>query len=136
MPKLAPGLNDTRIRNAKPKDKPYKLADGKGMVLLINPNGSKWWRLRYNIDGREKMLSLGVYPEVSLAAARSKAHDARTAVASGADPSVGRKTEKRERIAASRGTFKSIAEEWYAHKAKSWASETARKARETLDDYF
>ena len=77
MPKLAPGLSDTRIRNAKPKDKQYKLADGKGLVLLVNPNGSKWWRLRYSIDGSEKMLSLGVYPEVSLTLARHKSNDAR-----------------------------------------------------------
>lgn len=136
MPKLAPGLNETQIRNAKPKDKPYKLADGKGLVLLVNSNGSKWWRLRYTVDGREKMLSLGVYPEVSLATARNKSHDARTTVAKGADPSKERQTDKRQRIAASRGTFEVVAEEWYAHKAKSWASETARKARETLDDYL
>ena len=137
MPKLAPGLNDVRVRNAKPKDKPYKLADGQGLVLLINPNGSKWWRLRYTVDGREKMLSLGVYPEVSLASARNKTHDARIAIAKGNDPSKERLAEKRRRIAAPRGTFKSIAEEWYAHKAKGWASETARKARESLyDDLF
>lgn len=136
MPKLAPGLTDIRVRNAKPKDKPYKLPDGKGLVLLVNTNGSKWWRLRYTIDGREKMLSLGVYPEVSLASARSKTHDARIAIAKGVDPSKERATEKRQRTAATRGTFKAVAEEWYAHKAKSWASETARKARETLDDYL
>ena len=136
MPKLAPGLTDIRVRNAKPMNKPYKLADGKGLVLLVNTNGSKWWRLRYTVDGREKMLSLGVYPEVSLAAARNKAHEARVLVANGNDPSKERQSEKRQRAAASRGTFKAVAEEWYAHKAKSWASETARKARETLDDYL
>jgi integrase len=136
MPKLAPGLNDTRIRNAKPKDKPYKLADGKGMVLLVNPDGSKWWRFRYTVDGHEKMLSLGVYPDVSLALARSKGHDARTALAGGSDPSKERQSVKRQRITASCGTFKAVAEKWYAHKSKSWASETARKAREVLDDYL
>ena len=136
MPKLAPGLSDTRIRNAKPKDKQYKLADGKGLVLLVNPNGSKWWRLRYSIDGSEKMLSLGVYPEVSLTLARQKTNDARKSLANGSDPSQDRKSEKRKRVSASRDTFKAVAEEWYLHKSKSWAKETARKARETLDDYL
>ena len=98
MPKLASGLNDVRVRNAKPKNKPYKLADGKGLVLLINSNGSKWWRLRYTVDGREKMLSLGVYPEVSLASARNKTHDARIAIAKGNDPSKERLAEKRSAL--------------------------------------
>lgn len=134
MPKLAPGLNSTQIKNAKPRNKPYKLADGQGLVLLVNPSGSMWWRLRYTIDGREQMISLGIYPDVSLAVARSKAHEARTSLEKGDDPSKERKSEKLQRAVASRGTFKAVAEEWYAHKVKSWAKETARKARESLDD--
>ncbi|MDQ3959208.1 MAG: Arm DNA-binding domain-containing protein, partial [Pseudomonadota bacterium] len=59
-------LTDTAIRNAKPTEKPTRLFDGGGMYLLINPNGSRWWRLKYRFGGKEKLLSLGVYPEVSL----------------------------------------------------------------------
>lgn len=134
MPRLATSINDTQVKNAKPLKKPYKLADGKGLVLLVNPDGSKWWRLRYTVDSKEKMLSLGVYPEVSLADARNKALEARKDVAKGIDPSEQRKASKAESIASKRGDFKVVAEEWYTHKARSWASETARKARETLDD--
>jgi hypothetical protein len=94
MPRLATSINETQVKNAKPLKKPYKLSDGKGLVLLVNPDGSKWWRLRYTIDAKEKMLSLGVYPEVSLADARNKALEARKDVAKGIDPSEQRKTSK------------------------------------------
>ena len=80
-------LNDIQIRNAKPKDKAYKLADEKGLSLLINSNGSKWWRFRYRVDGREKMISLGVYPEVSLKKARDRRDEQRKLVADKIDPS-------------------------------------------------
>lgn len=134
MPKLADGLTDTKIKNAKPKDKPYKLSDGNGLTLLVNPNGSKWWRLRYYFEDREKMLSLGVYPKVSLQDARANALDAVKQVEKGSDPSAARKEAKRSKNLKERGTFKAVGEAWYQHKAKSWAKETARKAREALDD--
>ena len=60
-------LSDTKIRSAKPEDKAYKLTDGKGLFLLVHPNGSKYWRFRYRFGGKEKMLAFGVYPDVSLA---------------------------------------------------------------------
>lgn len=60
-------LSDTKIRSAKPEDKAYKLTDGKGLFLLVHPNGSKYWRFRYRFSGKEKMLAFGVYPDVSLA---------------------------------------------------------------------
>lgn len=69
-------LSDTAIRLAKPRVKPYKLADGSGLTLLINPNGSKWWRLRYRVDGSEKMISLGIYPDVPLKLARQRRDEA------------------------------------------------------------
>jgi integrase len=136
MPKLADGLTDTKIRNAKPKEKPYKLSDGNGLTLLINPNGSKWWRLRYYFGDKEKMLSLGVYPKVGLQSAREKAMAAVKEIDMGNDPGAARKEAKRADSLKEKGTFKATSEAWYAHKAQSWASETARKARETLDDYL
>ena len=137
MPKLATPLNDIKIKSAKPKEKPYKLSDGSGLTLIVNPDDSKWWRLRYMFAGKEKMLALGTYPDTPLAAAREKASDARRDIAAGIDPSEKRKAEKIKEKEQERDTsFKGVAEEWYAHKAKGWASETARKARETLDDYL
>lgn len=70
-------LTDIKVKTAKPKDKPYKLADGGGMYLLINTNGSKYWRMKYRFAGKEKMLSIGVYPDVTLADAREKRSEAR-----------------------------------------------------------
>ncbi len=66
-------LTDIKVKTAKPKEKPYKLADGGGMYLLINTNGSKYWRMKYRFAGKEKMLSIGVYPDVTLADARENA---------------------------------------------------------------
>lgn len=59
-------LSDTAIRNAKPRDRAYKLGDGQGLYLLVNPNGSRWWRFKYRVNGKEKLLSLGVYPDTSV----------------------------------------------------------------------
>lgn len=70
-------LTDIKVKTAKPKEKPYKLADGGGMYLLINTNGSKYWRMKYRFAGKEKMLSIGVYPDVTLADAREKRSEAR-----------------------------------------------------------
>ncbi|HHP2703502.1 TPA: Arm DNA-binding domain-containing protein, partial [Citrobacter freundii] len=70
-------LNARQVETAKPKEKPYKMADGGGLYLLVKTNGSRYWRLKYRIDGKEKLLALGVYPDVSLADARAKRDDAR-----------------------------------------------------------
>ena len=80
MPKC---LSDTAVRNAKPKTKPYKVSDGDGLFLLIMPSGSKYWRLRYFFAGKEKLLALGVYPEISLADARERRAQARKILAAG-----------------------------------------------------
>ena len=79
-------LTDAKIRAAKPTDKAYKLTDGAGMFLLVHPNGSRYWRLRYRILGKEKTLALGVYPEVSLSEARTKRDEARKLISEGVDP--------------------------------------------------
>lgn len=79
-------LTDIKVKTAKPMDKAYKLADGGGMYLLVKPNGSKYWRLKYRFVGKEKMLSIGVYPDVSLADARQKRDEARKILAAGGDP--------------------------------------------------
>ncbi|GAB7429505.1 hypothetical protein OUHCRE8_29150 [Enterobacter asburiae] len=89
-------LSDVKVRSSKPEAKAYKLTDGEGMVLLVHPNGSKYWRLRYRFGGKEKMLALGKYPEVSLADARGRRDEARKLIANGIDPSENKKAFKIE----------------------------------------
>lgn len=89
-------LSDVKVRSAKPEAKAYKLTDGEGMVLLVHPNGSKYWRLRYRFGGKENMLALGKYPEVSLADARARRDEARKLLANGVDPSENKKAVKVE----------------------------------------
>ena len=84
-------LTDVVVRNAKPKDKPQKLTDGDGMFLYVHPNGGKYWRLQYRFAGKQKVLALGVYPEVSLADARERRAQARKVLAAGKDPGEERK---------------------------------------------
>ena len=82
------------VRQSKPKDKPFKLADGGGLYLLINPNGSRYWRWKYRIHKREKVLSLGVYPNVSIVSAREKTLEAKELLDQGIDPSTHKKQQK------------------------------------------
>ena len=103
-------LTDTAIRNAKPKDKPYKLTDERGMHLLVTPAGGKLWRFKYRVGGTEKLLALGAYPDVNLVRARERRDEARRLLADGVDPGAQRKAEK----AAQAVTFKAVAEEFLA----------------------
>jgi hypothetical protein len=79
-------LTDTQVRQARPKEKVYKLRDERGLLLLVRPTGAKWWRLRYKFQGKENMPSLGVYPDVSLSMARDRRDVARRSIADGKDP--------------------------------------------------
>ena len=90
-------LTDIKVRTVNPADKPFKLTDGEGMHLLVNPNGSKYWRLQYRFSGKQKMLALGVYPMVSLAEARKRRDAAKKQVSDGIDPSQ-KKKEKRRKV--------------------------------------
>jgi hypothetical protein len=87
-------LNDTRIRNAKPRERDYKLTDFDGLYLLIRPNGSRLWRFAYRVDGKQKQIALGAYPQVTLADARDRREAARKLLANGKDPSLERRLEK------------------------------------------
>lgn len=105
-------LTDTGIRKAKATDKPQKLADGAGMYLLLNPNGSRWWRFDYRFNGKRKTLSMGTYPATSLADARGKRDAARKLVAAGIDPGEQRKAEKAAGVERAANSFEVIAREW------------------------
>lgn len=105
-------LTDTAIRAAKPQESPYKLSDAGGLYLLVNPTGSRLWRLKYRVDGREKVLAIGAYPAVTLAQARAKREEARSLLGQGQDPSQAKQDAKRAAEEASGNTFRLIAEEY------------------------
>jgi integrase len=113
-------LSDTAIRKAPLPDKPKKLADGGGLYLLLNPNGSKWWRFKYRYGGKEKLLSLGTYPDTGLADAREKRDAARKQLAAGVDPGARRKAEKAAGEERSANSLEVVAREWHAKQSKSW----------------
>ncbi|EMT5584091.1 TPA: tyrosine-type recombinase/integrase [Providencia stuartii] len=114
-------LTDIQIRKAKPKDKAYTLNDGNGLSLLIEPNGSKGWRFRYRFAGKPKMISFGVYGQISLADARRKRDEAKKQLSDGIDPSDARKWEKITQKYAAENTFKAVAMEWHASKCSTWS---------------
>lgn len=109
------------IKRAKPKEKSYTLADGNGLSLLVETNGSKGWRYRYQFAGKTKMISLGIYPVVTLNEARTKRDEARKQVANGINPSEARKSEKAATINQTENTFKNIALEWYEGRKERWS---------------
>jgi hypothetical protein len=87
-------LSDAKLRSVKPASKPYKLYDGGGLFLLVQPNGSRYWRLKYRTAGKERLFAVGVYPEVGLADARERALDARRLIREGSDPVVERRRQR------------------------------------------
>ena len=113
-------LSDTRVRGAKAGDKQYKLYDERGLFLLVTPTGGRLWRLKYRMGGREKLISLGAYPDVGLKRAREKRDEARKLLADGVDPSA----QRQERRTALLETFEGVAEEWLELQSKSLAPET------------
>lgn len=109
-------LSDTKARNAKPKDKPYKLADGLGLFLLVTPTGSKHWRLKYHFLGKERLFSVGPYPVVGLADARAQRDEVKKLLLQGIDPTQHRRTTKMQKMEASQNTFEAVARRWMAIK--------------------
>ncbi len=116
-------LTNTQIRNAKPKEKLYKLSDGRGLYLVVFPTGSKLWQFRYRFDAKDKTASLGKYPEVSLAEARDKCDQLRKKVANDIDPVEAKRVTKQVKKFAQENSFEAVARAWYA----SWA--TSRSPR-------
>ena len=114
-------LTDTAIRNAKAAGKNLKLADEKGLFLLVTPSGGKWWRLNYRFGGKQKTLSLGIYPEVGLKDARERREAARKLLANGVDPGEHRKATKAIKLELATNSFETIAREWLAKEKPGWA---------------
>jgi hypothetical protein len=124
-------LTEAAIRNAKPRQKPYKLFDERGLFVLVVPTGGRLWRFRYRHGGKEKLLSLGAYPDVALRRAREKRDEARRLVADGVDPSARRPADK----AALGNTFEVVAREWLELVKDSIKESTFERERSQLERF-
>lgn len=126
-------LNDTAIKAAKPSDKDYKLGDSGGLYLFVTKAGGKLWRFKFRVEGKEKKLSFGAYPEVSLLQARARRDEARKLHANGADPSLIIKHAKLKSINSADLTFQKVAEDWFEIKARTLAPSTHKKILQTFN---
>lgn len=130
-------LTDTKVKNAKPLDKEYKLTDGFGMFLRVTPKGSKYWQMAYRFDGKQKIFSIGVYPVVSLADARQRRDEARRLLAQGIDPNAKKQAEVKEQKAKRDNTrsFRAVAKAWFATK-KKWSEDYRHTVLTRLETYI
>ena len=126
-------LSDVAIRKAKPRLKPFKLSDGGGLFLLVQPSGGKWWRYKYRYAGKEKSLALGSYPEVTLAEAREMHLKARKLLAAGKDPSQVKKEARRQIMLSSQQSFEVVAREWHTNRRNNWSEIHAKKLMKSFE---
>jgi integrase len=126
-------LNDITIRRAEADGKSTRLYDERGLYLEVAPSGGKWWRLKYRIAGKEKRLSLGVYPDVGLKEARNRRDDYRRLIANGVDPSENRKAVRASRADLARNSFETVAREWLGKYSTSWAKSHEEKIRQRFE---
>jgi hypothetical protein len=122
-------LTDKTLRALKPREKPYKRSDSRGLYVLVQPDGALWWRFRYRWQGREKLLSMGTYPDTSLKLARDKRDEARSLLAKGVDPSAARREER----TAQCDTFEVLAREWLTKQRMK--PTTIEQLRHRLESY-
>lgn len=122
------------VKNAKPREKRYRLSDGMGLSLLVEPTGGKLWRFRYRYGGLEKMISFGRWPEVSIAEARARRADARTKLRNGVNPSTARRVERDEQAIAAGNTFAAVAHEWVENKSNKWIASHKLRVQRSLDN--
>ncbi len=120
---------DTAVRGAKPTDKPQKLFDGTGLFLFVAPSGTKSWRVKYRFQGREKLLTLGTYPQLSLKEAREACADAKKRLSGGTDPSM----EKKVKARSAQTTFEFVAREWHENQKPTWTEGYAKDVMERID---
>lgn len=129
-------LTELTIKQSKPKEKKYRLADGGGLCLEVMPIGAKYWRLRYRHPQtkKDRELAIGVYPNVGLKEARQKTTDAKELLSKGIDPSAHKQIEKLNKGQAHENSFTSLANEWFVKQASTWAPATTKKHRALLDN--
>lgn len=118
-------LTDNKIKSLKPRDKQYKISDGKNLFLLVTPNGAKYWRYKYIFNGREKVLAIGVYPNISLSKAREERNLAKQQLANGNDPSFIKQTHYKNKKQAIQNSFENIAREWHNKFLSKWTDKHA-----------
>jgi hypothetical protein len=126
-------LTKLQVEHAKPRAKPYKMFDGRGLYLEVSPSGARGWRFKYRIGGKEKRISLGVYPDVGLKDARDRLDEVRKQVAANIDPSERRKAEKAAIIEKVENTFEAIAREWFTLHSPKWAASHGGKIIRRLE---
>ncbi len=127
-------LTDITAKQAKPRDKVYRLADEKGLYLEVHPSGSRYWRHKYRFHGKEKRMAYGVYPEVSLKDARQKRDDTRKQLANDIDPAAAKQAQKAAQGLANANSFEHVAREWYGKQLPTWATTTAKKKLALLEN--
>lgn len=127
-------LTDSAIRNAKAREKPYKLGDSGGLYLEVSPAGGKLWRLKYRFEGKENRLALGAYPEITLAKAREKRDAARKQLADGIDPSGAKRAAKAARAERAANSFEVIAREWHDRQKQNWSASNSKKVLAMLEN--
>ncbi len=127
-------LTDTALRNAKAREKPYKLSDGGGLYLLVATSGTRLWNLAYRFNGKQKKLSFGAYPSVALSDARARRDEAKKLLAAGTDPSAEKKAEKRRAVLAEACTFESVAKEWFEHSKARWVESYSTRIWSRIED--
>jgi len=134
MPKIIAPLTDIQVKNAKPKEKPFKLADGGGLYLEVTPIGSKLWRMKFKqANSKEGRLSFGAYPIVTLLEARARRTAARSQMSAGIDPAQAKRIEKTNKAIANANTFEAVAREWHANKLDTWQPRTATNILHRLE---
>lgn len=136
-------LTDKKCKTTKHNDKPQKLADSGGLYLLVHPNGSKYWQMKYRIHGvskktgeekkLEKTLSFGTYPLITLAEARDKRDNAKKLIKDGIDPAIAKEDAQRERIQNTKNSFKAVAIEWHDKQKGRWSQKHADIVLHRLD---
>ncbi|MBN8542827.1 MAG: integrase arm-type DNA-binding domain-containing protein [Alphaproteobacteria bacterium] len=126
-------LSETAVRNAKPKSKLYRLKDGDGLFLQVHPSKAKYWRLRYFFYGKENVLALGTYPEVSLAEAREKRLQARKLLASGIDPNAKKREDKQRVMLDAKNSLRAVAADWHKTNKSKWTADHAHRLWRRLE---
>lgn len=129
-------LTNLTLKAAKPAEKTYKLSDGGGLFVQVEPKGSKYWRLAYRFLGKQKTLALGVYPEVTLAEARERASEARKLLANGTDPSTFKKSQMTMAKDRAANSFEVVARRWHGVNADGWSESYAKKSLRNLELYM
>ena len=126
-------MTDTKAKNAKPKEKTYKLAAGKGLYLEVTPKGGKYWRYKFRFGGKEKRLALGVYPDVSFKKAGRRHDEARKQLDDGADPSEVKRAQKLAQADMASNSFEVVAREWYAKQKPNWVESYSTRVLRALE---